>query len=231
MPTIPTIPVFALINKATVPLGCDLNALANALNIQLSQHYAPAYGLPGPPATVIAATTLTKGMWPVWFFDTADVAGALAYHDLANGAPECRVFAKTTIANGSTVSCDTSHEVLETVFDQWCAYATQLADGRFISNENCDSVEEATYKINGIEVSNFVLPKYFDPQAKSADGPFDYLGLLKKPAPAMLPGGYNSVFKSGRWSQIYGSVAKAKRFAKEDRRGHRTELRKRKRAA
>ncbi len=193
------------------------------MNIQLSQHYAPKYNLPGPPAAVIAATILPKGMLPVWYYDNADQPGALAYHDEANGVPECKVFVKTTLANGSTVSCDTSHEILETVLDPFCADAIQLLDGRFFSKENCDSVEEATYKINGIEVSNFVLPKYFDPEAKASDGPFDYMGLLKKPAPAMLKGGYITIYKNGRWSQQYGSTAKAKRFAREDRRGHRTD--------
>jgi len=41
-----------------------------------------------------------------------------------------------------------------------------------------------------------------------------------------LEGGYAIISQQGRWSEIFGSRGKAARFAKEDRRGHRSELRK-----
>ncbi len=59
---------------------------------------------------------------------------------------------------------------------------------------------------------------------------FDYLKLVDRPF-KLLKGGYQSIFKSGKWSEVFASKAKEARFAKEDRRGHRTELRKQKRAA
>ena len=51
------------------------------------------------------------------------------------------------------------------------------------------------------------------------------LGLLKKPF-SMTKGGYVILKKKGKVSQEYGSRAKEKRFAKEDRRDHRSEYRK-----
>ena len=36
------------------------------------------------------------------------------------------------------------------------------------------------------------------------------------------------IFKNGKWSQVFGSEAKKKRFMKEDRRCHRSELRQKK---
>jgi hypothetical protein len=41
----------------------------------------------------------------------------------------------------------------------------------------------------------------------------------------LLKGGYQIIFKNGKETQIFGSKAKAKRFAKEDRRGHRSQYR------
>jgi hypothetical protein len=41
----------------------------------------------------------------------------------------------------------------------------------------------------------------------------------------ILTGGYQIVFKNGQWSQL-GSKAKLKALKKEDRRGHRSEIRK-----
>jgi hypothetical protein len=41
----------------------------------------------------------------------------------------------------------------------------------------------------------------------------------------ILKGGYQITFRSGKWSQIFGSDDKARAFSKEDRRGHRSEQR------
>jgi len=42
----------------------------------------------------------------------------------------------------------------------------------------------------------------------------------------VLAGGYQIIFKNGKWTQVSGSKAKERAFAKEDRRGHRSEQRK-----
>ena len=42
----------------------------------------------------------------------------------------------------------------------------------------------------------------------------------------ILSGGYQIIFKNGKWTQVFGSEAKKKRFGQEDRRGHRSETRK-----
>ena len=59
----------------------------------------------------------------------------------------------------------------------------------------------------------------------SAGMKFDHLGLLKKPF-SMTKGGYVTVKKKGKVTEEFGSKAKEKRFAKEDRVGHRSEYRK-----
>jgi rRNA processing protein Gar1 len=53
----------------------------------------------------------------------------------------------------------------------------------------------------------------------------DHLGKVKKPF-QMLKGGYHIIRSGGAVTEIYGSKAKKRRFAKEDRRGHRSEFRK-----
>ena len=59
---------------------------------------------------------------------------------------------------------------------------------------------------------------------RSGSTQFDRLDKVKKPF-QILSGGYQIIFKNGKWSQIYGSESKKKRFKKEDRRGHRSESR------
>ncbi len=226
MPTIPTIAVFS---KATVPLGIDLDKLIAALQIQVDRDFAPIWGT---PCKLLKASDFIRGAWSIVFFDDADQPGALAYHDVGpDGLPISKVFVKTILANGETAGSATSHELLEMLADPSCALCVNGADGKsFYGYEVCDAVEETGYKINGVDVSNFVYPAAFETYIKPKSAKFDYLGLTSKPL-QILKGGYLSVFKSGRWSEIFGSKLKAKRFAREDRRGHRTEVRKRKRVA
>ena len=54
--------------------------------------------------------------------------------------------------------------------------------------------------------------------------PFDHLKKVSKPF-QLLSGGYQIIFKNGKWTQIYGSKTKEKKFECEDRRGHRSEQR------
>jgi hypothetical protein len=42
----------------------------------------------------------------------------------------------------------------------------------------------------------------------------------------LLTGGYQIIFINGEFTDAFGSKTKAERFAKEDRRGHRSETRK-----
>src|SRR2546430_512227 len=59
---------------------------------------------------------------------------------------------------------------------------------------------------------------------KAGSAQFDYAKRVKRPF-QILPGGYMSVFKNGKWTQVFGSRAKAGRFRQEDRREHRSTYR------
>jgi hypothetical protein len=50
------------------------------------------------------------------------------------------------------------------------------------------------------------------------------MGKVKQPF-QLLAGGYQILFKNGKWSQVFGSKAKQRAFAREDRRGHRSQQR------
>ena len=84
----------------------------------------------------------------------------------------------------------------------------------------------AANNVNGIAMSDFVYPSYFEDFHKAGSVKFDQMGKVRKPFD-VLSGGYQIIFKNGKWTQIFGSEAEKKRFAKEDRRGHRSEQRKR----
>jgi hypothetical protein len=88
-----------------------------------------------------------------------------------------------------------------------------------------DPVEEDTFLVDGIEMSNFVHPSSFEPFQHPPETKFDHLGLLTKPF-SMTKGGYMIIKKKGKTTEVFGSKAKEKRFAQEDRHGHRSEYRK-----
>src|SRR5437016_696845 len=71
---------------------------------------------------------------------------------------------------------------------------------------------------------DFVYPAWFEGFRKPDSAQFDYARKVKRPF-QILAGGYMSVFKNGRWTQVFGSAGKARRFRREDRRGHRSTYR------
>jgi hypothetical protein len=164
--------------------------------------------------------------WQFVYFDTADQAGVLGYHDLTkDGRPVSKIFVKTTLEDKQLVSFTACHERFEMAIDPLANLWAEAADGTEYAYEMSDPVEEDIFLVDGIEMSNFVHPSWFEPFDHPAHTKFDHLGLLKKPF-SMTKGGYMIVKKKGKVKEVFGSAAKEKRFDNENRRGHRSEYRK-----
>jgi len=219
------IPTIACFNKAKTALGVDFNALIAAMQVFVDIHIAPVWGA---PAKLVKSTGFVKGAWAMVFLDNADQPGALAYHDLTpDGLPQSKVFVKTTLDNKDLVSVSASHELVEMLVDPAINLMTTGPDAKVMyAYETADPVEQLSFKVNGIPMTDFVYPAYFEIFHKAGSVQFDRLKKVKKPF-QILSGGYQIVFKNGNWSQIFGSASKKKSFDREDRRGHRGEQRKR----
>lgn len=216
------IPTIACINKATVSLGVDFNKLVPALQKFVDQSFAPIWGT---HATLVKATTFQPGAWAIVFLDSADVQGALGYHDLTpDGLPLSKVFVKTTLADHQKVSVTACHELAEMLVDPAINLWAEDSRGTMYAYEMADAVEEAEFAIDGIAMSDFVYPAYFEAFRKARSTQFDYLRKVSRPF-QILGGGYSIISKGGKVSQIFGSKAKRKRFRQEDRRGHRSQYR------
>jgi hypothetical protein len=220
------VPIVACFNKSTVGLGVDLDALIAAMQTYVDKFVAPVWGT---PAKLIKTTGFKKGAWAMVFLDDADQPDALAYHDLTpDGLPESKVFVKTTLADHQLVSVSASHELVEMLVDPATNLMTTGPSSKLMyAYESADPVEELTFKVDGIEMSDFVYPAYFETFHKPGSVRFDQLNKVTRPF-QILSGGYQIIFKNGKWTQVFGSKAKEKRFAREDRRGHRSEERKKK---
>ncbi len=218
------VPKIAVFNKAKTPLGVDLDALIAAMQEYIDKYIVPVWAT---PAKLVKTTDFRKGCWAIVFLDDADQEGALAYHDLTpDGLPESKVFVKTTIDNGDLVSVSASHELVEMLVDPAINLMSTGPDARAVyAYESADPVEALAFKVKGIPMSNFVYPSYFEDFRKPGSVKFDQMGKVKRPF-QILTGGYQIIFKDGKWSQQFGSRAKARAFALEDRRMHRSEERK-----
>ena len=213
----------ACVNTATVDLGVPFARLTATLQKCYDLHFLPIWGYP----VKLYNTKVPKPTdWQFVYFDDADTAGALGYHDLTkDGQPVAKVFVKTTLADNQLVSVTASHELFEMVIDPIANLWAEAADGTEYAYEMSDPVEEDTFLVDGIQMSNFVHPSWFEPFKHPPGTKFDHLGLLKKPF-AMTKGGYVIIKKKGKVTEVFGSKAKEKRFARECRLGHRSEYRK-----
>jgi hypothetical protein len=217
------VPTIACFNQATVPLGVDLAKLIAALQVYVDKYVVPVWAT---PCKLVKSNDFVPGAWAIVFLDDADQPGALAYHDLTpDGWPLSKVFVRTTLANGDTVSGSTSHELVEMLVDPAVNMLATGPDPKLAyCYESADPVEETNFDVDGFPMSNFVYPSYFEVFRKPNSTQFDQLGKVTKPF-QILSGGYQILFKNGKFTNVYGSAAKEKRFQKEDRRGHRSHSR------
>ena len=216
------VPTVACFSKATVALGVDLDRLLGALQKFVDRHLAPVWGT---PAKLVRASGFVRRAWAMVFLDDADVKDALAYHDLTpDGFPLAKIFVRTTLRNGDKVSVSAAHELAEMLVDPAINLASTGPRNMLYAYETADPVESEEFPVDGVPMTDFVYPSYFEAFRKPGSTKFDHLRKLRRPF-QILPGGYQIVYRNGRWGQIYGSTAKARRFAAEDRRGHRSTYR------
>lgn len=217
-------PTIACFNQAKTPLGVDLLKLISAMQQYIDKYIVPVWGT---PAKLVQSQAFIPGAWAMVFLDDADQANALAYHDLTpDGLPISKVFVRTTLKDNQLVSVSASHELVEMLVDPAINMMTTGPDRKTMyAYESADPVEELNFQVNGIAMSDFVYPSYFEVFHKPGSVQFDHLNKVNKPF-QILSGGYQIIFKNGKWSQVFGSAAKKARFAKEDRRQHRSEQRK-----
>lgn len=200
-------PKIAFLNRSTVLTDDEAHRITDAVAKQAHDHWAPIWGS-SPDITFIPShkTTGWQGKWNILYLDTSDEANALGYHDLTpEGLPVGKVFAKTDQMYGAAVGVTTSHELLEMLLDPYINLtAFDTRRNVFVAYEACDAVErdDLGYAVNGVQVSDFVLPPFFDPTARGRkQAKFSYMGHVTAPF-QLAGGGYESIFIPGKgWVQ------------------------------
>lgn len=182
----------ALVSETSDLALDDLAPVAGAIQKQVTRDFEPIWGV---NAVITAYPTLEDvpiGYWPLIVKDDIGLRGAAGVHLDDSGQP----FSLIQLSNRWPLT--TSHECLEMLADP---FGNRLIAGDSIDPDQgrvehlvevCDPSEgEANaYSVNGVLVSDFYTPRYFDPVV-SQGVQYSFTGAITEPR-QVLPDGYLS---------------------------------------
>ncbi|HVN83744.1 MAG TPA: hypothetical protein VMW17_02750 [Candidatus Binatia bacterium] len=200
----------AVINASTVLTDTQAKAVVPALQTQVRRDFAPAWGIDADLTFVPKGGKPAPGSWWLAILDNSDQAGALGYHDVTkDGLPLGKIFAGSDLALGTEWTVTASHELLEMLADpeiNLTVFVQPKAKGGILyAYEVCDACEadKFGYKVNGVLVSDFVYPSWFEAFRKKGTQ-FDYGKHITVPF-QLLAGGYIGAYdvtSGSGWHQL-----------------------------
>jgi hypothetical protein len=180
-------------NGATISAS-DLTKVAAALSKQILKDFGPIWEVSATIDSFLTLEDVPIDYWPI--IVQRDVEGVDGYHEDEHGQP----FALVEFSPDWPLTA--SHECLEmladpfgrrlragNVPDQAIAAGVKPGKVQFLL-EVCDPSESAAfaYQINGVAVSDFYTPHYFDP-VRAPDVRYSFTGAITAPR-QVLDGGY-----------------------------------------
>ena len=195
-----------LTNVAVVPLEqkqseavalSELLKLSAAIQIQVRRDVGPRWGIDATVAAFECVEDVPLGYWPV-----AVTTGALrvdGFHFVMRGLPF------GLVKHSEQLSIALSHEIIEMLLDP---YGQRTVSGPPLDPsqggqvdyflEACDACQYETYGINGLEVTDFVLPGYYDMTRTRPEG-YSFTGAVSEPREVLERGyiTYRAPFPDG----------------------------------
>ncbi|OGQ80207.1 MAG: hypothetical protein A3F90_12770 [Deltaproteobacteria bacterium RIFCSPLOWO2_12_FULL_60_19] len=205
--------IISVINHTNGQLSDEqVQGAIRAINRQIKEDFEPYWSLgatlrlegkTGPKPKPQESADL-RGDAVLYLWNNTNVPNALGYHERNNsGIPFGFVFTELSAQLGEHWTVTLSHEALELIADP---EVNLLVMGPHPSGNNpdvfhwyemCDAVQAETYRIDEIDVSNFVLPLYFT-GGEEVGGRNDFLGRLHDGKTlrsfGVNPGGYVGFF-------------------------------------
>ena len=182
----------ALVSETPHITASQLTRVGAALQKQASRDFGPLWGIQATVDSFVSLDDVPLGYWPVIVRDDIGDSSAAGFHQDENGQP----FALVEYSRQWSLTA--SHETLEMLADP---FGNRLIAGDSVKPgqgrveylvEVCDPSEAASfaYRVNGVLVSDFYTPRFFDPIASSGVQ-YSFTGAIKKPR-QVLKGGYLS---------------------------------------
>jgi hypothetical protein len=203
--------LLAVVNKSRLISDADVQTAIGACAKQVRLHLAPLWDMvPAPVILYDEEEKAPKGADLLVILSDPGHAHALGFHrQTPRGKPYCRVFVAPVLNHGGSllkgqlsVSATLSHEVCEWLIDPYLNLWADGPEGHY-PLEVCDPVQNDSYEIDGVAVSNFVTKRYYDEQAPKRSQ-FDWMRKLKAPF-SMTEGGYLQVRNKGEVQTRYGA--------------------------
>ena len=200
----------ALINEYQPLSEAQVLAATDALKKQLANDFAPVWGKNANLQFFPAGVNPPDDFWQLVILDNTDQAGFLGYHDITEtGQPLGKIFAGTDALFQSSWTVTASHELLEMIVDPninlTATKSNQDGTHTLYAYEVCDAcdADQFGYEIDGIKVSNFVFPSWF--QEFSGPGTvYDFCHKITAPF-QLLPGGTINIYDDNSgWTQLSG---------------------------
>lgn len=211
--------IISLINRSKELGDAEVQTAIRAVNRQIAEDFEPYWSfgaklrLEGAVGKRVSRHDLTdmRGDAILYLVDEADESAAFGWHDRNyHDIPYGFVFLDLCREFGENWTVTLSHEALELVGDPLANLMVQgpsPLDRRrkvFHMFEMCDAVQSESYSVDGVAVSNFVLPSYFSP-GEQLGRRNDFLGTRNDGKSlesfGINPGGYVIYFDptDGRW--------------------------------
>jgi hypothetical protein len=186
----------ALVSEGVNISSSDLTQVASALSKQVNRDFQPFWRIDATVDGFLRLEDVPTDYWPIVVM--RNVQDAAGYHQDEDGQPYA------VVEFGNQWSLTASHECLEMLADPFGRrlragklpdQAAQLGLGakrvRYLV-EVCDPSESGqfSYQVNGIQVSDFYTPHFFEPVAISGVR-YSFTGAIDAPR-KVLEGGYIS---------------------------------------
>jgi hypothetical protein len=176
----------ALVSQSNLIARADVSKVAAAIQKQATRDLAPIWSVSTTVNAFDALDDVPIGYWALVVMDNIDTPGASGIHEDNNGQPFALISASADL---DVWSLTASHEALEILVDPFgrrmvAGVAPTDSGQDRVSHlvEVCDPCESAAFACssNGIRVSDFYTPAFFDPVA--ANGiQYSFTGALKGP--------------------------------------------------
>lgn len=184
----------------------DLMRVAAALQKQASRDLAPVWNISATVDAFERLEDIPLGYWPMIVKDNIGFAGAAGIHLDKDRQPFALISSSTDL---DVWSLTASHESLEMLVDPYgdrliAGDSPKEGQGRvsfLVEVSDPSEAAEYAYTANGILVSDFYTPRYFDP-LMSPGVRYSFTGAISEPR-QVLQGGYLSWVDStsGHWWQ------------------------------
>jgi hypothetical protein len=203
----------AVMNRSTSLTDEEVRTVVAALQTQVHRDFAPAWGVDAELSFVAKGSEPEHGSWWLVIEDESEYPHVVAYHTLtAEGLPQVKISVVNAKQTGWDWTMAASHDLMEMLANPMLNLTVFVSEngttGRLYIREICDPVSapEYSYKIDGVAVSNFVFPSWFESFRKKGSSQFDYGNHVTAPF-ELANGAYMTVFdvKDGSgWRAVFG---------------------------